>query len=610
MIGLTKYFLFLSQNEKKLNVHGMKIPQIIKLLNKNKDIKQVDLDNIHVQIINNINYINPQKITNNIVCNNSRGKEDLKSLKKKIYFNHLLLSEIVNRNNSFPLYESKECTSTNNTEDGTVKFHEHVSSQKVVYGRKKWKMVKSIGDKSSNPSSCSESYSHSYTETCNAYSDGKKKAFLKSASSVRNHFNFEEEKKNKEIFKTFELTKNYTSFVLDNILRHICTYLYNYKILNKINTEETNGNEFVSVLLISNVFHHFFKLKFGYTYIVHFLNGLSLYRIKKDINVFTLNFELIDHYVTETTEGKNNTILEKEYDVSYIIDYLSTYTKGDEYCSTDNNSNCGSSNNRNQSERNKSSATTGEPNLNVYRFEEESKKTIYFVNLKENVLLSYNINDSYLNNFLKIIANKYNVEKISFSNYCLVLHMYSMSNHFVVNLFDSLPLLFLKNKTCTNINTFIILLNSCIFFLKGKSFINTFHSFRVYFHSNECNILIQHKSHIHVLKEKIYSLIEQIINYFLLNKEIMNNNHLLQILEILSFIKYNKILFSYIFNKINNSLCLLDKYQIFYFINSLSNYSIINNDAKNNIYVHTLKNIDQYSNTEIKELEEYLRVKY
>ncbi|CRH00208.1 conserved Plasmodium protein, unknown function [Plasmodium relictum] len=555
MINLTKSLYFLLQNERKINVHRLKIPEIIKLLNKNKEVKKDDLDNINIQIINNISHIDPQKIIRNI-CNNVRIKEDLKSLKKKIYFNHLLLRTIVN-NKNLQIYEFKEYKN-NKLNESLIKTQENV---RKIYGRSKRNLNKKIP--------INTSY---------------EKKELESKSNLDIDNSYELSNKN---FKIFDLTINYNSFILENILKNICLYIYNFKMLNNLNQEEKGGYEMISVLLISNIFHNFFQLKYGYKYIVHFLNGLSLYKIKKKVNISNLNFKLINDYLMNI---KENNIFEKERDISFVIHYLSNYEKEDYHI------------------YNKRGNV--EEYDYIHKFEEESKKTTYIVDTKENILLSYNISESFLNYFLNIILNKYNVEKMSFSNYCLLIHLYSMSNHFVTDFFTYFPVLFLKNKMYKDISTLIILLNSCIFFLKGKSFLTNFNSFYIHINSDRDNKLIGEKSTMNILQEKIYSLIEQIINYLLLNKEIMNNNHLLQVLEIFSYIKYNKKLFSYIFNQINNSLCLLNKYQIFYFLNSLSNYDIIYNETKNIIYAQTVKDIDQYSNYEINQLEKHLQIKY
>ncbi|CRG96387.1 conserved Plasmodium protein, unknown function [Plasmodium gallinaceum] len=555
MIGLTKSLYFLVQNERKIKVHRLKIPEIIKLLKKNKELKKDDIDNINIQIINNINYIDPQKIIRNI-CNNIRIKEDLKSLKKKIYFNHLLLRTIIN-NKNLQLYEFKE-DEYNKKNENLIKTNENV---RKIYGRNKRNINKKI--------------------TINTNYEKKE---LESKSNL-DIYNSNE--MNNENFKLFDLTNNYNSFVLDNILKNICSYIYNFKVLNSLNQKEKNGYEMISVLLISNIFNNFFHLKYGYKYIVHFLNGLNLYKIKKEVNIKNLNFKLISDYLTNFKE-KN--IFEKEYNISFVIDYLSKYERKDDYLHNKKNN--------------------IDENNYIQKYQDENKKTTYIVNTKENILLSYNLNESFLNYFLNIIINKYNVEKMSFTNYCSLMHLYSISNHFVIDFFTSFPVLFLKNKMYMNINIIIILLNSCIFFLKDKSFLTNFHSFHIHINSDEIKKLNEENNTLDILKEKIYSLTEQIINYLEINKEIMNINHLLQVLEILSYIKYNKTLFSYIFNQINNSLCLLDKYQIFYFLNSLSNYDIIYNETKNNIYNQTIKNIDHYSFYEIKQLEKHLQIKY
>ncbi|ETB57608.1 hypothetical protein, variant [Plasmodium yoelii 17X] len=611
MLRLTKLLFSLSNNDGIIKGHCMKIPDIIKLLKKNRDINKEELDNINVQIINTINNINPQKIINNIIFYNKREKQDLNFLKKKIFFNHLLLREIVNYNNNittttnndnanFQLYESKDDVENEiNVNEGNTneKYPNLINTPKSIYGRYKRKTI--LKQQKETKIIEKEAYN--------------------SVNNFTNHLNEEQEKKeekcdtykllihndeNKKVnFSLYELTNNYKSFILDNILINICSYIYNYKILNKINKSENNRHELVSVLLISNVFRHFFELRFGYTYIIHFLSGLSLYRIKKDINNDNINFKIIDEYITNKKEGSEH-IFEKEYDISYIFEYLGKYGKIiEQNCINVNGTNLINQNflsNNNESY--------------IYKFEDDNyknKKKKYIINTKDNILIQYNIDESYLHHFLNILANKYNIDKMSFTNFSQLMHMYTMSNYFVINFFSSFPILFLKNKTDKNINTLIMTLNSCIFFLKGKSYINANNPFHIYIKTeNDCKQINYQNSHIDQLKEKIYSLVEQIINYLYINKEIMNNNHLLQILEILSYINYNKTLFSYIFKKINNSLCLLDKYQIFFFLNSLSNYDIVYNQTKNKIYREIIRNIDNYSSKEIRQLEKYLQIKY
>ncbi|CDU17937.1 conserved Plasmodium protein, unknown function [Plasmodium yoelii] len=611
MLRLTKLLFSLSNNDGIIKGHCMKIPDIIKLLKKNRDINKEELDNINVQIINTINNINPQKIINNIIFYNKREKQDLNFLKKKIFFNHLLLREIVNYNNNittttnndnanFQLYESKDDVENEiNVNEGNTneKYPNLINTPKSIYGRYKRKNIL----KQQKETNIIE------------------KEAYNSVNNFTNHLNEEQEKKeekcgtykllihndeNKKVnFSLYELTNNYKSFILDNILINICSYIYNYKILNKINKSENNRHELVSVLLISNIFRHFFELRFGYTYIIHFLSGLSLYRIKKDINNDNINFKIIDEYITNKKEDSEH-IFEKEYDISYIFEYLGKYGKIiEQNCINVNGTNLINQNflsNNNESY--------------IYKFEDDNyknKKKKYIINTKDNILIQYNIDESYLHHFLNILANKYNIDKMSFTNFSQLMHMYTMSNYFVINFFSSFPILFLKNKTDKNINTLIMTLNSCIFFLKGKSYINANNPFHIYIKTeNDCKQINYQNSHIDQLKEKIYSLVEQIINYLYINKEIMNNNHLLQILEILSYINYNKTLFSYIFKKINNSLCLLDKYQIFFFLNSLSNYDIVYNQTKNKIYREIIRNIDNYSSKEIRQLEKYLQIKY
>ncbi|CAA9988361.1 conserved Plasmodium protein, unknown function [Plasmodium knowlesi strain H] len=595
MIILSKALHFLSsQNERNVKVHRMKIPDIIKLLNRHKEIKQDDLDNINIQIINTLNDINPSKIINNIVNNNVRKKDDLKSLKKKIYFNHLLLKTGLERGNLFKAYECKEETSgsTNSQNEATAKDSEvgqvgqvgQVSGvHKNIYGRNRRRVKMIKGSQSSDSEK-------------NTQGNEKGELNMEVLCDVPNG----EHQRGREKFTSFELANNYSNFILDNILRHVCSYIYNYKILNKINQEENKGHELVSLFLMSSIFHNFFELKFGYSYIVHFLNGLKLYKIKGNINVDHLVFDLIDGYVADVehrgdmlSEGEADPVLEKVYDVSFVIDYLSR--------------------NANRS----SHQIAQGHNFCLHTFEDAKKRQTYVLNMKDKILLSYSAQESYLNHFLQILQNKYNTERMSFSSYCLLIHMYSMSNHFVVNMFSSLPLSFLKNKMDTNMSNLIILLNSCIFFLRGKSFLNTLNAFHVHVVSEGEGKLIEdndymqndyvQNDYLHNVKEKIYALTEQLINYIFQNKGTLNNNHLLQLFEILSFVKYNKSLFSYIFNKMNESLCLLDKYQIFYFLNSLSNYDIVCKGAKRDISIHTYKQLQEYSPKERQRLEGYLR---
>ncbi|CAD2091960.1 conserved Plasmodium protein, unknown function [Plasmodium vinckei brucechwatti] len=609
MLRLTKLAFSLSNNDSIIKGYRMKIPDIIKLLKKNRDINKEELDNINVQIINTINNINPQKIINNIIFYNKREKQDLNSLKKKILFNHLLLREIVNHNNnittnnnnaSFQLYESKDDLENgiNINEDETNEKQTNLNnSSKNIYGRYKRKNIlkQRGGNNIIEKGTCNSV--NNLTSPLNE--EQQKKEEIHGSYKLLIH-NDEEKKVN---FSLFELTNNYKSFILDNILINICSYIYNYKILNEINTSENSRHELVSVLLISNVFRHFFELRFGYTYITHFLSGLSLYRIKKDISNDNINFKIIDEYITNQKEGTEQ-IFEKEYDIPYILEYLGKYGKTIEQ-------NCINVDETNLLNQN---MIKNNHNSYIYKFEDDnykSKKKIYIINTKDNILIQYNIDESYLHHFLNILANKYNINKMSFRDFCQLMHMYTMSNYFVINFFSSFPILFLKNKVDKNINTLIMSLNSCIFFLKGKSYINANTPFHIYIKTeNDCEQINDQNLHIDQLKEKIYSLVEQIINYLYINKEIMNNNHLLQILEILSYINYNKTLFSYIFKQINNSLCLLDKYQIFFFLNSLSNYDIVYNQTKNKIYKETIRNIDHYSSKEVRQLEKYLQIKY
>ncbi|VEV56512.1 conserved Plasmodium protein, unknown function [Plasmodium vinckei vinckei] len=610
MLRLTKLAFSLSNNDSIIKGYRMKIPDIIKLLKKNRDINKEELDNINVQIINTINNINPQKIINNIIFYKKREKQDLNSLKKKILFNHLLLREIVNHNNnnittnnnnaSFQLYESKDDVENGiniNEEETNEKQTNLINSGKSIYGRYKRKSIlkQRRGNNIIEKGGCN--YVNNLTNPLNEEQQKKEETH----DSYKLYIHNDEEKKVN--FSLFELTNNYKSFILDNILINICSYIYNYKILNEINTNENNRHELVSVLLISNIFRHFFELRFGYTYITHFLSGLSLYRIKKDISNDNINFKIIDEYITNQKES-TEVIFEKEYDISYILEYLGKYGNTIEQ-------NC-----INVDETNLVNQNVLENNHNsyIYKFEDDnykSKKKKYIINTKDNILIQYNIDESYLHHFLNILANKYNINKMNFNNLCQLMHMYTMSNYFVINFFSSFPILFLKNKVDKNINTLIMSLNSCIFFLKGKSYINANNPFHIYIKTeNDSKQINDQNLHINQLKEKIYSLVEQIINYLYINKEIMNNNHLLQILEILSYINYNKTLFSYIFKQINNNLCLLDKYQILFFLNSLSNYDIVYNQTKNKIYKETIRNIDHYSSKEIRQLEKYLQIKY
>ncbi|GAB66610.1 hypothetical protein PCYB_093950 [Plasmodium cynomolgi strain B] len=555
----------------------MKIPDLIKLLNRHKEIKQDDLDNINIQIINTLNDIDPNKIINNIVSHNVRRKDDLKSLKKKIYFNHLLLKTGVERGNFFKAYECKEETSRSGDSQNEVttevgEVGEASSVHKNIYGRNRRKVKMTKGSQSSNSEKSTQ---------------GNEKGEL-NVELLCDLPNGEDQRGRKK-FTFFELANSYSNFILDNILRHVCSYIYNYKVLNKINQEENKGHELVSLFLMSSIFHHFFELKFGYSYMVHFLNGLKLYKIKREINVDQVNFDLIDGYVAAVEEhrrsippeGETDPVLEKVYDVSFIIDCLREHANR----------------NNGQIAKRHNFSPANWHNCFEHIFEDVKKKKTYVLNVKDKILLSYSIDESYLNYFLQNLQNKYNTERISFPSYCLLVHMYSMSNHFV-------------NKMDTNMNNLIILLNSCIFFLKGKSFLNTLNAFHIHVVSEDEGKLIGDMNCVHKVKEKMYALAEQLINYIFQNKGTLNNNHLLQLFEILSFVKYNKSLFSYIFNKMNGSLCLLDKYQIFYFLNSLSNYDIVCNGAKRDIYMHTLKQLEQYSPKERQRLEGYLHAQH
>ncbi|CAD2092029.1 conserved Plasmodium protein, unknown function [Plasmodium vinckei lentum] len=609
MLRLTKLVFSLSNNDSIIKGYRMKIPDIIKLLKKNRDINKEELDNINVQIINTINNINPQKIINNIIFYNKREKQDLNSLKKKILFNHLLLREIVNHNNNittnnnnaiFQLYESKDDVESGiniNEDETNEKQTNLINASKNIYGRYKRKSI--LKQRGGNNIIEKGTYNSVNNLTSPLNEEQQKKEGIHGSYKLLIH-NDEEKKLN---FSLFELTNNYKSFILDNILINICSYIYNYKILNEMNTNENNRHELVSALLISNVFRHFFELRFGYTYITHFLSGLSLYRIKKDISNDNINFKIIDEYITNQKEGTEQ-IFEKEYDIPYILEYLGKYGKTIEQ-------NCI---NVDETSLLNQNMIANHHNSYIYKFEDDnykSKKKKYIINTKDNILIQYNIDESYLHHFLNILANKYNINKMNFRDFCQLMHMYTMSNYFVINFFSSFPILFLKNKVDKNINTLIMSLNSCIFFLKGKSYINANNPFHIYIKTeNDCEQINEQNLHTDQLKEKIYSLVEQIINYLYINKEIMNNNHLLQILEILSYINYNKTLFSYIFKQINNSLCLLDKYQIFFFLNSLSNYDIVYNQTKNKIYKETIRNIDHYSSKEVRQLEKYLQIKY
>ncbi|VWU49801.1 conserved protein, unknown function [Hepatocystis sp. ex Piliocolobus tephrosceles] len=708
MIRLTKFThaSLLLHNEKDISFHRLKIYDIIKLLRKNKDIKQDDLDKINVQLINTINHINPQQSINNIIHHNKKDKEDFIFIKKKIYFNHLLLKTIVNRNdNNFLVYECKEdVNNSNNTEIDDLQLHENIGNIKKLYGRNKRKFILNRNLKSMDPINEDNDNTIFYNDIYNNSKQKKNIELINGQNlNITTHAT-QIKKKNINNFQPFELKKFYSCYVLDSILRHVCLYIYNYKILNKMNEELKNGYELVSALLMANIFYQFFELKFGYTLLVHFLNGLKVYKIKKKMDFDNMSFELINGYLngkssiiesnrTEMNSNKLNitdsditeTLLqqdkpfEKEDDIFFIIDYLNTYIEKNEHEYADCNNKI----------NDKDKLIKNENNCYIYKFEESKDKKIkYVVDSKNNILLCYNINISYLNYFLNIISNKYNINKINFNNYCLLLHMYSMSNNFVTNFFASFPTLFLKNKTYLNINMYIVLLNSCIFFLKGNSFINMINSFCVdiccaddsgqsngysniqnngysniqnngysniqnngysniqnngysniqnngysniqnngysniqnngysniqnngYIHKNNNKLIEKTNSDaIDLIKDKIYALVEQIINYLFINKEIINNNQLLLIFEILSFINYNKQLFSFIFNRINNNLLLLPKYQLFYFLNSLSSYDIRCNETKKKIYNMTVNNINQYTHKEIKLLESYLQVKY
>lgn len=122
-------------------MHKLRIPQLIRLLHKNEEIEPTDLTDINIQLMNQIHYVNPYKIITNI-NKNIRIKEDLKCLKKKISFNHLLLRQIVN-NRNLQIYEFKK--KQEETTDCLIQLKDESGTTSFEYGRqkrkKKWKGV-------------------------------------------------------------------------------------------------------------------------------------------------------------------------------------------------------------------------------------------------------------------------------------------------------------------------------------------------------------------------------------------------------------------------------------------------------------------------------------
>lgn len=64
--------------------HCMKISGIIKWMYRYNDLNKDVLDNMNIQIINSINYIDPNKIINNLIIN--KNKEINIEKKKKLLF--------------------------------------------------------------------------------------------------------------------------------------------------------------------------------------------------------------------------------------------------------------------------------------------------------------------------------------------------------------------------------------------------------------------------------------------------------------------------------------------------------------------------------------------
>ncbi|ETW42113.1 hypothetical protein PFNF135_03611 [Plasmodium falciparum NF135/5.C10] len=688
MVFLTRKILHLFSQHEKKNIkvnHCMKISGIIKWMYRYNDLNKDVLDNMNIQIINSINYIDPNKIINNLIINknkeiNIEKKKNyyLKSLKKKIVFNSLLLKTIYCKKNFFfQLYEynnGKKCIYDNNKHNNNINMVKN-NNTREYFDVTKTIINNNTTDKSENNLFNNDNNNFPLINNNNMlgrnlkrkkknlFLNNKNVIFKKKNSQIFNEeiintissdtkddlkkksrFNldtllYDNNNKNNIIinykydhiydnFKLFDLSYNYNSFLLNNILKNICTYIYHFKFLNKINNEQNNGYEYISLILISKIFHYFYELNYGYKYMIHFLNGLSVFKIKKEINLENLSYEYIKSHINNKDHYNycHDHLFEKEICISSIINYLCEYDTGTKQ--ERNNINEKNEHVEKKKEKknciyhvnNTSSYNTinnNDKNSFIHTFVSHDKKKTYIINMKEKLLLHYNIDESFLNYFLNILGEKYNIEKLPFISYSFLMHMYSMSNHFIVHFFSLCPLLFVKNKIHADISIYIILLNSCVFFLCSKSYMTSFSSFiintknegenhLVYKEnkliqdgnlstqrkneiSDEHRKIFQDTDNVNIVKEKIYSFIEQIINYLYINKDILNNNQLLHILEIFSFIKYNKAMFTYIINTLTNSLSILDKYETIYLLHSLSNYNSIYNDIKNNIYKEALK---------------------
>ncbi|SPJ11064.1 conserved Plasmodium protein, unknown function [Plasmodium sp. DRC-Itaito] len=719
MVFLTRIILHLFSHHEKKNTkvnHCMKISSIIKWMYRNNDLKKDVLDKMNIQIINSINYIDPNKIINHLIINKNKEinmeekkKYFLKSLKKKFLFNALLLKTIYCKKNFFfQLYEynnGKKCiydnNKHNNNNNNNIINMVKNNNSKEYFNVTKIIINNNTTDKSDN--NLFNNYNNNFPLINNNMlgrnlKRKKKNLFLNNENVIfkkKNAQNFNEEiintissdtkddlKKSRsnldtllcdnnnndnnnyynnynniinykydhiyDNFKLFDLSYNYNSFLLNNILKNICTYIYHFKLLNKINNEQNKGYEYISLIWISKIFHYFYELNYGYKYMIHFLNGLTVHKIKKDIDMENLSYEYIENHLNNKDHYIycHDHLFEKEMCISSIINYLCEYGTGTQK----ERNNINDRNEYIEKKKKKKNSIHDVNNISSYNtinnndknsfvhiFVSHDKKKTYIVNMKEKLLLHYNIDESFLNSFLNIFGEKYNIEKLPFISYSFLMHMYSMSNHFIVHFFSMCPLLFVKNKIHADISIYIILLNSCVFFLCSKSYMTSFSSFIINTKSEGENHLVynenklnqaenlstqgknetydEHRKTFHdtdnvnMVKEKIYSFIEQIINYLYINKDILNNNQLLHILEIFSFIKYNKAMFTYIINTLTNNLSILDKYERMYLIHSLSNYYLIYNDIKNNIYKESLKKVEEYTPQELKQLECYIQVK-
>ncbi|SOV78187.1 conserved Plasmodium protein, unknown function [Plasmodium sp. gorilla clade G3] len=704
MVFLTRIILHLFSHHEKKNTkvnHCMKISGIIKWMYRNNDLKKDVLDNMNIQIINSINYIDPNKIINNLIINKNKEinmekkKKNyfLKSLKKKIIFNSLLLKTIYCKKNFFfQLYEynnGKKCIYDNN----------NINMVKNNNTKEYFDITKTIINNNTTDKSDSNLFNKdnnnfpliNYNMLGRNLKRKKKNLFLNNENVIfkkknkqvfnekiintisfdkkddlkKSRFNLDtflyDNNNNNNIrnykydhiydnFKLFDLSYNYNSFLLNNILKNICTYIYHFKLLNKINNELNNGYEYISLILISKIFHYFYEINYGYKYMIHFLNGLTVYKIKKEIDIENLSYEYIKSHINNQDHYNHchDHLFEKELCISSIINYLCEYDTGTQK----GRNNINDRNELIEKKKKKNSIIDHVNNISsynsinyndknsfvhTYTFVSHDKKKTYIINMKEKLLLHYNIDESFLNYFLNILGEKYNIEKLPFISYSFLMHMYSMSNHFIVHFFSLCPLLFVKNKIHADISIYIILLNSCVFFLCSKSYMTSFSSFiintknedekHLVYNQNKLiedeNVSTERKNetfdeyrktfqdtdNVNMVKEKIYCFIEQIINYLYINKDILNNNQLLHILEIFSFIKYNKEMFTYIINTLINNLSILDKYETIYLLHSLSNYYLIYNDIKNNIYKEALKKVEEYTPQELKQLECYIQVK-